>query len=338
MSTETTSQERFVVVLAFLAGLAMFAWLFSGPSRRLPVFEERDGTEILRTDASLIAEPVISPALVSPDKPKADPLAKLEKRVVELDEELNSRVDQLASDQANVVIPAPVPVDGLKQTDAELKLSLDEQTRALANLNHTLENKESELSALQVRLGQLEAASAKPVETDVKLAERIRLLEWQLGRLRNDTAQSRLFVDSGENLGGKAALLFARLGLLKNATPPEVDAEYQKIEPELRAKSVARIRYDSAESEVPETNKMVLEQLVDASPNGTYFLVAGYADTTGEPEANRVLSSKRASNVAELLDRRLKPGQTARAVYLGQTARFGPEQENRVVEIWSIQP
>ena len=73
-------------------------------------------------------------------------------------------------------------------------------------------------------------------------------------------------------------------------------------------------------------------------PDGDLILVVGYASRTGNPESNQLLSSDRATAVAEYFSGVKRPGQLVQAVYLGQTARFSsarPER-NQICEIWQI--
>jgi flagellar motor protein MotB len=57
-------------------------------------------------------------------------------------------------------------------------------------------------------------------------------------------------------------------------------------------------------------------------------------------DANRALSSDRATAVARILDAAKKPGQRVQAAYLGQTDRFGSSspERNQICEVWQIVP
>jgi len=67
-------------------------------------------------------------------------------------------------------------------------------------------------------------------------------------------------------------------------------------------------------------------------------LIIGYASETGNVDANRTLSSDRATAGAELFSSVKRPAQKVQAVYLGQTDRFSSRipERNQIVEIWRI--
>ena len=58
----------------------------------------------------------------------------------------------------------------------------------------------------------------------------------------------------------------------------------------------------------------------------------------GDPKANRELSSRRASNVAQKIVAAGKITKSdVQAVYFGETSRFAAENApNRVVEVWKV--
>lgn len=300
ITTETSHQERFVVGFALVAGLFFFGWIFhhNGWSWRAPEFKETGESAVL---------------------------APLDKGVIDSQAWLTDRVDRTETDLSDLTIAADDRMSRLELAHADDVTALSAAIEADRKVRlERMEQEGSELAALK-RQRALDA-------------ERIRLLELQFLRIRSATAESRLFV-TGEDFGdARATALFTRLRGLENTAPAAIEAEYLKIGGEMKATPAVRIRYQTAGSEVQEDDRLRIEKLAAESPEGTYFLVAGYADTTGDAETNRILSSKRATTAAEILDRRTRADQTVRAIYLGQTRRFGPEAENRVVEIWAIRP
>jgi len=74
-----------------------------------------------------------------------------------------------------------------------------------------------------------------------------------------------------------------------------------------------------------------MKELTNSAGDNSYFLIVGYADKSGSASSNQKLSSKRSTAVATSLVAEAKGLQSAQAVYLGQTDRFGPASENRVV-------
>ena len=112
-------------------------------------------------------------------------------------------------------------------------------------------------------------------------------------------------------------------------------SRYQELETELGTKSAGRIRFLSGKSQSDDAELAKIEKLATASPADSQFLIVGFADRSGSTEGNRRLSSKRAKFVAEQLGKKVGNARV-QAIYIGQTARFGPSAENRVVEIWQI--
>ena len=75
------------------------------------------------------------------------------------------------------------------------------------------------------------------------------------------------------------------------------------------------------------------------APGNSFFLVVGYASTSGDSQTNEELFSKRATRVASMVNYLKKEGQGVQAVYLGEGTRFGPEDApNQVCEVWQIRP
>jgi outer membrane protein OmpA-like peptidoglycan-associated protein len=353
-TSETSGQDRFVVGFALIAGLLFFGWLFQHQGWRVhshPAAQVPDGAiaPLPRYDTDTIDDS----AIIGP-VPKFNAAAAAAGQEINLTP-LSDRIDQTETDlvdSGHALDTRIVDLEKIHRRDfSSLTSEQSQQQAALqgevvhsAALNADqsdriarleADRKDAEIEALKQQLAKLEGQLGSQSRLD---AEQLRLLQLQIARIRSDTAQSRLFVTGDDLGGGRASQLFTRLKTLEMIQDLNIHSEYTKIGGELNAVPAVRIKYETAGSDVQEKDRALIEKLAAAAPEGTYFLVAGYADSTGEPEANRILSSKRATNAAEVLDRLSKANQTVRAVYLGQTKRFGPEAENRVVEIWAIEP
>jgi outer membrane protein OmpA-like peptidoglycan-associated protein len=70
------------------------------------------------------------------------------------------------------------------------------------------------------------------------------------------------------------------------------------------------------------------------------FVVAGYADTAGDPKSNLALSQERADNVTKLLRDRTKLLNVIHSVGMGSTDLLDGKRadQNRAVEIWAVEP
>lgn len=116
-----------------------------------------------------------------------------------------------------------------------------------------------------------------------------------------------------------------------------LSARYDELEQQLGVKSKRRIHFATGETNASEAEAALIDQVADSSNPESEFLLVGFADQTGDEEGNRSISSQRALSVAARLGQ--KTGNSrVQAIYLGQTSRFGPDAENRVVEIWEITP
>jgi outer membrane protein OmpA-like peptidoglycan-associated protein len=70
------------------------------------------------------------------------------------------------------------------------------------------------------------------------------------------------------------------------------------------------------------------------------FVVAGYADTAGDPKANLALSQERADNVTKVLRDKTKLLNVIHSVGMGSTDLLDGKRadQNRAVEIWAVEP
>ena len=84
---------------------------------------------------------------------------------------------------------------------------------------------------------------------------------------------------------------------------------------------------------------MIEKDLEEAGEN-SFLLIVGYASTVGDKASNYELSAKRATASAAVSFDVKSEKQDVKAVYLGQTDRFGPDSptDNQVCEIWEIIP
>jgi outer membrane protein OmpA-like peptidoglycan-associated protein len=98
------------------------------------------------------------------------------------------------------------------------------------------------------------------------------------------------------------------------------------------------LNFATGSSELTPADQEQVRKLLDEVPDGDLVLAIGYASETGNVDANRTLSSDRATNAAEFFVSIKRPEQKVQAVYLGQTDRFSSRipERNQIVEIWRI--
>lgn len=149
-------------------------------------------------------------------------------------------------------------------------------------------------------------------------------------------ATTKPFVESSEALPTSAKNLFDDLKKLEGKPQTDNEKAYKTIQKQHKATSLMRIQFASGKAEISAADIAKIKEVSNKSSQNAYFLVVGFADNTGSADANKILSSKRSTNVAKELNNLKKGFQAAQAVYLGQTTRFGEPEQNRVVEIWRI--
>lgn len=156
--------------------------------------------------------------------------------------------------------------------------------------------------------------------------------------LENELGKLRIFAKSETELLPAAVELFRTLRGLEGKKDSDQTSAYSEIGAKLGANVLRTLNFQTGSSDLTPEEKSGIQGLVDAVPDGDLVLVVGYASTTGNVDANRVLSSDRATAAAQFFASSKRPGQSVQAVYIGQTNRFSsaaPER-NQICEIWHI--
>lgn len=229
-------------------------------------------------------------------------------------------------------------VDLLKRqlTDVSAKRDaiLAELEAARAKLADTANRPSSEtLADLQRRLD--EATRAKGF-----FETRVKELEAKVAELESKLRSQNLFAKSENELLPAAVELFRSLQKLENQPDSEISAAYSGFGVNLGANVVRKLTFPTGSSVPAPEDEVAIKSMTGALPDEGLILVVGYASETGNVDANRTLSSDRATAVAQLLDSTKLPNQKVQAVYLGQTDRFGSKfpERNQLCEIWQIRP
>jgi outer membrane protein OmpA-like peptidoglycan-associated protein len=162
--------------------------------------------------------------------------------------------------------------------------------------------------------------------------------EARVAELEGALSNAKLFAKSEDELLPAAVELFRSLRKLEGKSDAEISTAYSSLGASLGANVLHTLNFATGSSELTPADQDIIRNLVADIPDGDLVLVIGYASETGNVDANRTLSSDRATAGAELYSSVKRPGQKVQAVYLGQTDRFSSRipERNQIVEIWRI--
>jgi len=269
---------------------------------RYQVMLSEKGTELLAKDAELLRAEKAQKSLASE---AARLQSELQRALVG-----GSDADLLRRD-----------LEGVKAQRDALAGDLSEVRKKLAQ---TGGQSSEEFSALQRQFE--EAARARDF-----FEQRVKQLELEL-------AKQRLFASSENELLPAAVELFRNLRELENRPDSDLTTAYSGFGVNLGANVLHTLNFQTGSSNLSPEEEITLSGLVEDVPEGDLVLVVGYASKTGEVDANRVLSSDRATAAAQYFSTVKKPGQLVQAVYLGQTDRFSSRipERNQLCEIWHV--
>ncbi len=256
-------------------------------------------------------------------------LRSLAARAQSLQQQLNMLNQSLAQKDATIA----------KLNTRPSQEALEAARNSLNNERMTRQQLNDEIIRLKKRLitmvdaSELEQYKRRLPEL-IKENERL-LVVIQGLRTRIDFA--KLFVKS-DQLPAKAQALYAELLKLENATANELATAYRQFGIQLNAEVLMQVRFPVGSSIVSFKDQTTLKDKLSATQPGDYFLVVGYASTSGDAASNEKLSAQRATAVASIVNQLKAEGQDVRAVYLGQTARFSrtSQADNQLCEVWRI--
>jgi outer membrane protein OmpA-like peptidoglycan-associated protein len=171
-----------------------------------------------------------------------------------------------------------------------------------------------------------------------QLRERNIILRAENQRLLTELDGAKLFV-TGEDLSPRAVALYRALKSIEEENHLKRRETYESISTQLSAAVRETIAFKTGQATVAREHESHLAEIVANASEKSFFLVVGYASTSGDSQNNEELSSQRATRVASMVNRLRKEGQAVQAVYLGEGKRFGPEDAvNQVCEVWEIDP
>lgn len=184
------------------------------------------------------------------------------------------------------------------------------------------------------------------IEAEVEKVKRVEELEREVRLLKMDQRMKEQMAEGddsevptgvAEGLTPRARQVCSEMLEWEGLEPDALEAERKKLKAELGARSLVRIKFGSGSAHVGSDDLDALKIALADTKDYALVLAVGFADTGGDEELNRELGSLRARNTADSLQSLLRRGQLVESVYLGETARFGPKAENRVVEVWELE-
>lgn len=257
---------------------------------------------------------------------------------------LLSEKEAVIADKNNILLTSEQARQSLTKQLTDLQNQLD---KALADgagidgIRRQLDEARNSLAPLQAKLAEY---SSRPTVEEMALAKaRIAELEARIAALEATPPPAeapKLFAESAADLYPAAQALFRALSELEDKADLEMASAYNRFPSQYGATKLRDINFPTGSSQLNPSDKLALGDALATLPEGSMILVVGYASITGNADANRRLSSDRATEVATNIDM-AKPGnQAVQAVFLGQTKRFSSRiaERNQVCEVWQIDP
>lgn len=239
--------------------------------------------------------------------------------------------------------------EGERQRAAELRAEraeLREQIRVLQEGSNT--QQETDVDRLLARKEEewKRRLNAVRIEAEVEKVKRVEELEREIRLLKMDERMKEQMAQGddsevpegvAEGLTPRARQVCAEMLNWEGLEPDALEAARAKLKVELGARPLVRVKFGSGSAHVGSDDLDALKIAIADTKDYALLLAVGFADTGGDEELNRELGSLRARNTADSLQGLIRRGQMVESVYLGETARFGPKAENRVVEVWELQ-
>lgn len=296
-------------------------------------------------------------ALVTQIKNDTDALASLITQSQANDAALRAaRADTVRLDRLNQDLSGQLAQYRAAAQRAEtLQRQLDQERLARAGmvdesqvkqLRSELELAKAEVTRLQGELAKQQANQAGMVDSNTYAllkADRDQLRE--INRTLRDEIQRLLEVNGAnlfvtqDDLSPRAVALYRALKKIEREDHRKRRETYATLKTTIKADVRASILFKTNSATVGREHEAELKDMAVQAPENSFFLVVGYASTSGDSQTNEELSSRRATRVASMVNYLKKSGQGVQAVYLGEGTRFGPEDSpNQVCEVWEIRP
>lgn len=266
----------------------------------------------------------------------ASTLAAMAKGVKDLIADKDAEIDRLTKDWTQSLATQKDLRERLATAQEQLNKALIEGSEA-STLRTQLEAANKRIIALGDEIRRMSEGTG---DVAALMAERDGLLA-RIAELESQLSQASLFASTEAELIKEAVALFRALRDLEDKPDSEINTAYSQFAVKLGSMVMERpIQFPTGVSEVsPEEIARIRSFIGEAPPEALIFVV-GYASETGNVDANRILSSDRATAVAKVIDEAKRSGQRVQAAYIGQTDRFSSRipERNQICEVWQIVP
>lgn len=264
---------------------------------------------------------------------------ELESKIVENSQMLNRvNVLQLENEKlTNLNNEYFAQIRALKQSDQSGILKASN-----TKLENELEGLRARLAALQENIQKLRASNENSRSGQAMLiafknenAE----LKRQLAEHSAKLNRGKLFVKEATDLNPRVASLYKALADMQGMTGDELNTAYAQLQQRLSVRKLRHVKFDEGSAYVTDLEGNLIRNDLNLAQNNSFILIVGYASKTGSVKLNYELSAKRATSTATVVFDAKKQNQEVKAVYLGQTGRFGVKpSENQVCEVWEVLP
>lgn len=157
-------------------------------------------------------------------------------------------------------------------------------------------------------------------------------------RLMTELAGPKLFVTQ-DDLSPRAVALYRALKEIETEDHRARRDTYATFSEQIKANVRESINFKDGSAQIALEHEARIEDMLKSANPNSFFLVVGYASTSGDSKNNKEFSSRRATRVASMVNYHKGKDHGVQAVYLGEGKRFGPEDSpNQVCEVWEIRP
>lgn len=138
-----------------------------------------------------------------------------------------------------------------------------------------------------------------------------------------------------------------RIDLMPNVSAENKERLYAYVEHAQKLQRLLTVTFETGRTKISEkeTARLMKESklapfITMARDPAAIFVVLGYADQRGDEKKNLQISNTRASSVMDLLRKQCGVQNVIQTVPMGSPQLFDPKDpaENRVAEIWTVQP
>lgn len=138
-----------------------------------------------------------------------------------------------------------------------------------------------------------------------------------------------------------------RIDLMPNVSAENKERLYAYVEHAQKLQRLLTVSFETGRTKISEKETARLVKESKLAPFATMardpaaiFVVLGYADQRGDEKKNLQISNTRASSVMDLLRKQCGVQNVIQTVPMGSPQLFDPKDpaENRVAEIWTVQP